>query len=49
VTTKSTRPSRSACRHSLGWLTIGSSWTLKLVLISTGSPVAERKRRRISA
>ena len=39
VTTKSTRPSRSACRHSSGRLTIGSSCTLKLVLISTGSPV----------
>ena len=49
VTTKSTRPSRSACRHSSGRLTIGSSCTLKLVLISTGSPVASRKRRRIAA
>ena len=31
------RPSVSACAHSRGVLTIGSSCTLKLVLTSTGS------------
>src|SRR5262249_9355068 len=48
VTTKSMRPSVKASMHSAGVLTIGSSWTLKLVLTSTGNPVKPSKDARMS-